>query len=46
MLMLKIVITLLVVISLSLVAERLSARWAGLLAGYPLGIAIVLYFPG
>ena len=44
MLMLKIVITLLVVISLSLVAERLSARWAGLLAGYPLGIAIVLYF--
>lgn len=44
MLILKIVITLLVVISLSLIAERLSARWAGLLAGYPLGIAIVLYF--
>ena len=44
MLMLKIFITLLVVISLSLIAERLSARWAGLLAGYPLGIAIVLYF--
>ena len=44
MLILKVVITLLVVIGLSLIAERLSARWAGLLAGYPLGIAIVLCF--
>ncbi len=34
------------VVGLSLVAERLSPRLAGLLAGFPHGIAIVLWFIG
>ncbi len=35
-----------VVIGLSIIAERVSPKLAGLLAGYPHGIAIVLYFIG
>ncbi|SLN26013.1 hypothetical protein ROA7450_01084 [Roseovarius albus] len=35
-----------IVIGLSIIAERVSPKIAGLLAGYPHGIAIVLYFIG
>lgn len=42
----KIAVTLGVVVGLSLVAEHVSARLAGILAGFPHGIAIVLYFIG
>ncbi len=42
----KIAVTMLAVVGLSLIAEHLSARLAGILAGYPHGIAIVLYFIG
>lgn len=42
----KLVISVGIVLGLSLVAERVSARAAGLLAGYPLGTAIALFFIG
>ena len=42
----KIIITFATVILLAKVAERLSPRHAGLLAGFPLGTAIALYFFG
>lgn len=42
----KIAVTLVAVVGLSLVAERVSPRIAGVLAGFPHGIAIVLYFIG
>lgn len=42
----KIAVTMLAVVGLSLIAEYLSTRLAGILAGYPHGIAIVLYFIG
>lgn len=42
----KLVISVGIVLGLSMVAERLSARMAGLLAGYPLGTAIALFFIG
>ncbi|MCV6625262.1 MAG: hypothetical protein OIF38_04150, partial [Cellvibrionaceae bacterium] len=44
--LIKIAITLAVVIGLSVVAERVSPKIAGILAGYPHGIAIALYFIG
>lgn len=40
----KILVTFLTVILLAKVAERMSPRHAGLLAGFPLGTAIALYF--
>jgi hypothetical protein len=40
----KICITMLAVLGLSFVAEKISARLAGLLAGYPIGTAIILHF--
>lgn len=40
----KIVVTFLTVVLLAKVAERLSPKHAGLLAGFPLGTAIALYF--
>ncbi len=46
LLLVKLAVTMLAVVGLSLVAERLSARLAGVLAGFPHGIAIVLYFIG
>lgn len=46
MLISKIAITVLVVLGLAYIAERISAKVAGVLAGYPLGIAIVLVFLG
>ncbi len=42
----KVAVTMAAVVGLSLIAEYLSARVAGILAGYPHGIAIVLYFIG
>jgi hypothetical protein len=42
----KIVVTIGVVLTLSLVAERVSPRMAGILSGYPLGAAIALFFIG
>ncbi len=45
-LFLKLVVTISVVITLSIVAERVSTSVAGVLSGYPLGVAIVLFFYG
>jgi len=45
-LVLKIAVTMIAVVGLSLIAEHLSTRLAGILAGFPHGIAIVLYFIG
>ena len=42
----KLVVTVVVVLLLSLVAEHVSPRVAGILAGYPLGAAIALFFIG
>lgn len=42
----KILITFLTVVLLAQVAQRMSPRHAGLLAGFPLGTAIALYFFG
>lgn len=46
MILLKVFVTMVVVTSLSLVAERVSPRAAGILAGYPAGSAISLFFIG
>lgn len=46
MLLLKIVITVAAVTTLSIIAERVSPRAAGILSGYPLGSAISLFFIG
>ncbi len=40
------VVTVAVVLLLSLVTEHVSPRVAGILAGYPLGAAIALFFIG
>ena len=42
----KIAVTIGLVLALSLVAERVSPRAAGLLSGYPLGAAIALFLIG
>ncbi|MEN8687481.1 MAG: hypothetical protein AB1Z51_01045 [Desulfuromonadales bacterium] len=42
----KLCITMLAVLGLSFVAEKISARLAGLLSGYPIGTAIILHFYG
>ncbi|PIE11557.1 MAG: hypothetical protein CSA70_10910 [Rhodobacterales bacterium] len=44
--LIKILVTLVVVVGLSWIAERAGPKVAGVLAGYPHGIAIVLYFIG
>lgn len=46
LLLIKIVVSIATVLGLSLVAERVSPRVAGLLSGYPLGTAIALFFIG
>ena len=46
LLLYKISITMLAVVGLSFVAEKVSARLAGLLSGYPIGTAIILHFYG
>lgn len=44
--LLKIFVTILTVVGLSVVAEHVSPRVAGVLSGYPLGAAIALFFIG
>lgn len=46
LLLYKICITMLAVLGLSFVAEKFSAKLAGLLSGYPIGTAIILHFYG
>ena len=46
LILVKIAVTMAAVVGLSLLAERVSPRIAGVLAGFPHGIAIVLYFIG
>ncbi len=46
LILLKLAVTIFIVIGLALIAERASPRLAGLAAGYPLGVAIVLFFLG
>ena len=46
LILIKIIVSIFVVVSLSLVAENVSPKVAGILAGYPLGTAIVLFFVG
>lgn len=46
LLLIKIVTSVATVLGLSLIAERVSPRLAGLLSGYPLGTAIALFFIG
>lgn len=46
LLLYKICITMLAVLGLSFVAEKMSAKLAGLLSGYPIGTAIILHFYG
>lgn len=40
----KVVVAVLVVSALSLIADRVSPAWAGILSGFPTGSAITLYF--
>lgn len=42
--LIKLAVTIAVVLGLSLIAERVSPRVAGILSGYPAGIAINLFF--
>lgn len=46
LIMAKVLVSIFVVVSLSLVTEHASPRLAGILAGYPLGAAIALFFIG
>jgi hypothetical protein len=46
LLFVKILIATLIVVTLSVVAEKASPRVSGLLAGYPLGTAMALFFYG
>lgn len=46
LLVIKIVVTLLTVLALAWLAERVSTRVAGVLAGFPLGTGVALFFLG
>lgn len=46
LLLYKFILTAIVVVGLSFVAEQISPRWAGILSGFPTGTAITLYFYG
>lgn len=46
MILLKIATTIIIVTGLSIIAERVSPRAAGILSGYPAGSAIALFFIG
>ncbi len=46
MVLIKLLVSVFFVVTLSLIAERVSPRAAGLLSGYPLGAAIALFFFG
>jgi hypothetical protein len=45
-LLLKIIVSVFAVVTLSLIAEHVSPKVAGILSGYPLGAAITLFFYG
>ena len=40
----KFIITTVVVIALSFIAEYISPKWAGIISGFPTGTPIILYF--
>ena len=46
LIIIKIFVTISIVLALSLIAEHVSPRVAGLLAGYPLGAGLALFFYG
>ncbi|GAA4887535.1 hypothetical protein [Ferrimonas pelagia] len=46
LLMIKIVLAVTMVIGLARIAEKVGPDWAGVLSGFPLGIALVLFFYG
>ncbi len=46
LLLIKIVVSVAMVLGLTLIAERASPRIAGILSGYPLGVALALFFVG
>ena len=46
LLIIKIIVSIAVTIGLSLLAEKVSTRFAGILLGYPLAAAIILFFIG
>ncbi len=46
LILIKVLVSVATVIALSLIAEQVSPRIAGLLSGYPLGTAIALFFIG
>ena len=46
LLLLKLAVSVVVVLALSVIAERVTPRIAGIIAGYPAGIAINLFFFG
>ena len=46
MVLIKVLTTVGIVLALSLVAERAGPRMAGILSGYPLGVALTLFFIG
>ncbi len=46
LILIKIIVTVLVILGLTWVAEKTSPRMAGVLSGYPLGTALVLFFYG
>jgi hypothetical protein len=46
MILIKVAVTIFIVTGMSIIAERVSPRAAGILSGYPLGTAISLFFIG
>jgi len=44
LLLYKFILTAIIVIALSFVAEYISPKWAGIFSGFPTGTAIILYF--
>ena len=46
LLLIKIIVSIAVVIGLSLLAERISTRFAGVLLGYPIATGIIMFFLG
>ena len=46
LLLIKIIASIAVVIGLSLLAERVSTRFAGVLLGYPIATGIIMFFIG
>jgi len=44
LLLYKLILTSIIVIALSFVAEYVSPKWAGIISGFPTGTAVILYF--